>query len=171
MRMDITVQPGLMKSRKNPFPPINGGKIQARGNCVAWACPGKGQIHAAKRSAGFSVAGTGLSSVWPKGKLFYSYKDLSELPAPLGGSRKNALGPFISHRFWRRELSPPPDNKKGFSLLRLDFWEGLCKPLKSTHSTIYQNEEVPDKIFLKDCFSRGPFPGFAGQKPPISFQS
>ena len=150
------------------------------------------------------MAGRVLNSVWPKGKPFGSYKDVPKLPASLGGSRENALRSSISHRFWRREFTPPPDNNKGFSLLQLDFFaaslfpkgekrnlpansqyallpwkredgrdfrEGLCKTLKSANSTIYQNEEVPDKIFLKDCFSRGPFPGFAGQKPPMSFQS
>jgi hypothetical protein len=58
--------PEFFPAFSRPFPPPKLGKKSGSGKMEGRVCPGKGQIHAAKTGAGFSVAGVVFKILKPK---------------------------------------------------------------------------------------------------------
>jgi len=91
-----------------PALPQYAERIQAARNCRAVACPGEGQIRAAKTGSGFSVDGPVLKSIESERESFCAYRNNHKLPASLRRNRGSASRPCTSRRVLAARICPSP---------------------------------------------------------------
>ena len=104
-----------LKSRQIPLhPPEALKKFRQREIRGPWM-PGKGQIHAAKTGAGFSVADPALNLLEPKRESFCFYKNIPRLSASLGGSLGSASRSSIPPGFGGLNLPLPRTTRKAYA--------------------------------------------------------